>query len=152
MREPKSTSVAKALEHTLAQILTSRGYFTDLGKSVYRGFYAHALDADSVNFPIVAIQPEAEGVPSDRKSTNRIESTLKIIVATDDTSYPADILRECLADIRRALSLNVSDEIQKIGIGSPPEIGTAEFAIAADSIQTLAVLPVSFSYVEKYEA
>lgn len=150
--EPKTTTVAKALEATLGDIRTVRGYYTDLGLSVYRGFYAHALDSKKTSFPLVAIQPDSEGVPSDRQNKSRIESNLQVVVITDDTSYPADILRACLSDIRRALALKLPEEIQSLGMGSSPEIGIAEFAIAADSTFTLAVLPVGFSFVEKYEA
>lgn len=152
MSEPKSTGVAKALESTLADIRTARGYFTDLGLSVHRGFYAHALESRNASFPLVAIQPTTEGVPSDRKSASRIESFLQVVIITNDTEYPADILRACLADVRRALALKLPEEIQTLGMGTPPEIGTAEFAIAADSNFTLAVLPVGFTFVEKYEA
>lgn len=150
MPEPVSTSVAKALERVVEDIHTTRDYYTDLGQNVYRGFYAHAVDG--ATFPVVAIQPESEVVESARTDKNKVSSTIRIVVVTNDTNYPADILRACVADIRRAFALNAEGELKSLGVNFDPEIGTAEFAIAADSPLTLAAMSVGFSFVENYEA
>lgn len=154
MSESISTSIAKAFERTFSTIQIANGYLTNSGLHVYRGFYAHALQAKNVQFPLVAIQPDTEGVDS-VSGTGRefkITETVRIVVVTDDVVIPADILRDCLHDIRRALALNWDAEKGQLPGVRAPQCGLAEFAIAADSPHTLAAFPVGITFTEKHEA
>jgi hypothetical protein len=152
MSEPISTSIVKAFETVLAGILKADGYNTDLGLSVHRGFFAHAINARGAVYPLVAVQPETEIIKEAREGKNKIESSIRFVVATDDMEYPADICRACVADIRRAFALKIANELKSLGVNLTPELGTAEFALSADSPLTLVALPVSFLFVENYEA
>ena len=154
MTESVSTSVAKAIERSLASIRKSAGYLTDCGQSVHRGWYAHAIDAQDVMFPLVAIQPDTEAVASVGGTgfSLKITDNYRIVVITDDAEHPADVLKDCLADIRRAFALNWDAEKKLILGVRAPEFGVAEFAIAADSPHTLAAVPVGISFNEKHEA
>ena len=154
MSEPISTSVAKAIERTLSAIKTEQGYFTDAGLSVHRGWYAHVIDARGATFPLIAIQPDTEGVDKSSGSGRefKISDNFRIVIVTDDTSHPADVLQACLHDVRRALALDWEEETKLITGVRAPVIGLAEFAIAADSPHTLAALPVGINFTEKHEA
>jgi hypothetical protein len=154
MPESLSTSIAKAVERTLTSIQLDQGYVTDAGANVYRGWYAHAMHGRGMNFPIIAIQPDTEGVQkvSGTGCEFKIATNLRIVVVADDTSQPSDVLRDCLADIRRALALQWELETSSLPGVRAPDIGLAEFAIAADSPYTLAALPVGINFTEKHEA
>lgn len=152
MIEPKSTSIAKAVEVVLKDIYSVRGYNTDLGANVYRGFYSHAIDSDKVNYPLVAIQPDTETVEDSRQGKDKITASFRLVAVTNDTDNPADILRACAADMRRAIGNKLVDELRETGVRISVELGSVEFAIAADSPTTLAAMSVGFSYIENYEA
>lgn len=151
MTEPKSTSIVKAIERALSRIETHNGYFTDLGENVIRGFYAHALKDTDQKFPLIAIQTDTESVEATRAGKTKVDATLRLVVVTNTTYFPTDILRACVADIRRAFALEVEVELKALEVSATPEPGTVEFAIVADSPLTLAAMSVGFNFVETYE-
>lgn len=151
MNDPLSTQAAKLLEAALRDIRVSNGFFTDLGQSVYRGFFAHALDTRRITqFPIVAIQPDTETLDGTRESGSKVTASNRLIIATDANTEPADVLRACAADIRRVLATRLSEDLNAIGIHKPPELTDVEFALQGDSQLTVAALQVAFSFFEKY--
>lgn len=151
MAESVSTKIAKALQIALADIRLARGYNSDLGLQVHRGFYAHAVQRRGAVFPLVAIQPEAENVDAQTTKRAKISTTSRVVVVTDDAEIPADVLRDCVADVRRALALKMSDALRELEINFDFELGGTEFAIAADSPITLAALTVGCTFIENYE-
>ena len=150
MTEPKATTIVKAIETTLLVILKSSGFFTDLGLSVHRGFYAHAINDSNAKFPLIAIQPETEGPPDRKGGKSKLPTQLRLVIAVDHSEQASDVLRACLADIRRAVDLN-EDSIDALIVNGSLEFGIAEFVPAQETNFSLAALPVSFSFVEHYE-
>ncbi|NKI17435.1 hypothetical protein HCU74_08395 [Spongiibacter sp. KMU-166] len=154
MTESQSTLIAKAIERCLLHIAKDSGYLTDAGSSVHRGWFAHAIQSRSATFPLIAIQPDTQSVEkaSGTGREFRIADSFRLVVATDDVAHPADLLKDCMRDVRRALALNWEAEITSIPGVRAPDIGTAEFALSADSPHTLAAMPVGITFTEKHEA
>jgi hypothetical protein len=150
---PIATQVAQALEDSLKVITIENGYFTDLGKSVYRGFYAHAIQGRNTSYPLIAVQPDTETVAASRDAAaSKIDASIRLSVITDDADIPADVLRSCAADVRRALAMHLAEKLRALGVHTPGELGTVEFATAGDSHLSLAAISVAFTFIEKYEA
>lgn len=121
---------------------------------MHRGWYAHAIQAACTTFPLIAIQPDSQGVDkaSGTGKEFKITDSYRIVIVTSDVEFPSDILKDCLSDVRRAIALNWEVETQSIKGVRTPDIGVAEFALAADSPHTLAAMPVGISFTEKHEA
>lgn len=150
MSEPLSTQVAKLLEENLRAILIANGFHTDLGASVYRGFIAHAVEARDALFPMIAIQPDTESLDGTRESGSKVTAVNRLIIATDDVQQPADVLRACVADVRKLLATGLTTDLNTIGIHKPPELTDVEYALQGDSLFTVAALQVAFTFYEKY--
>jgi hypothetical protein len=149
---PISSQVAQALEDSLQVIAKDNGYFTNLGNAVFRGFYAHAISGRSAVYPLIAVQPENETVTGSTDSRSKIESVVRLICVTDDQVVPADILRACAADVRKALATNLAEKLGAIKVNTPGTLGTVEFATASDSHLSMAAISVAFTFIEQYEA
>lgn len=148
MADPKSVLVAKAIHAALEKITKANGYFTDLGKSIHRGFYAHQISGSQAKFPLASIQPGTESFKSPGTRGGKIGMTLNIYLVEkgDDT----DSLQSCVADVRRALSL-AEEDINVHSLNQSLVYQTAEYNPQPDSNFQLAALPVSISFMEKYE-
>lgn len=156
MSAPITTQIAEALQARLEQISTANGYHTDLGDSIWRGFWSLALDARQ-EVPLIAIQPDVETVESTREAKTKLGITRRLVVVVDvlnatgtQPTHAEDLLEAGLADIRRALLHTPGDDLQRLGVKDAITLGTAEYALAADSRYALAGLPVSISCIEQY--
>ncbi|MBB3192048.1 hypothetical protein [Halomonas cerina] len=157
MSDPISTQIAQALQGRLEQISTANGYHTDLGQSIWRGFWSLALDARQ-EVPLIAIQPDVETVESTREARTKLGITRRLVVVTDVINaagtqpyHAEDRLEAALADIRRALLHAPGNDLNRLGVKDAITLGTAEYALAADSRYALAGLPVSISCIEHYQ-
>ena len=148
MADPKSVLVAKAIQAALEDITTANGYFTNLGKSVHRGFYAHAIKGAEGRFPLAAIHPGTEVENARNGNSAKVQTTLNIYLVDSEDS--TDSLQACLSDVRRALALH-SKSIEALTVNNSLAYQAAEYNPQPDSNYQLAALPVSLSFVEKYE-
>lgn len=158
MPTPITTQLAQALQARLQSISVANGYHTDLGASVWRGFWSRAIEARQ-SVPLIAIQPDEESVEGVRDEKSKIGITRRLIVVVDalpgasaDPYAAEDQLEAGLTDIRRALLHHPGDDLQRLGVKDAITLGTAEYALAADSRYALAGVPVSVSCIEHYAA
>ncbi|MEM6483804.1 MAG: hypothetical protein AAF662_02300 [Pseudomonadota bacterium] len=155
MDEVISNQLSALMEQTLKQILPTNGYFTSLGESVHRGFYAHVFDTNRTKFPAIAIHPPVEdisGTQGGKKVTAAIESQTTLIVAAliekENNAY--DQVKACVRDIRRALFL-AREEFKQIASRDELQIGVAEPDLSRDSRVVMYAMTASVKYSETYE-
>lgn len=155
MQPPVTTQLAMALQARLQAITRANGFHTDLGNSVWRGFWSRAIEAQE-RVPLLAIQPDTEDVSDTRSDKARLSITRRLIVVADglpsgtDPYAAEDTLEAALADVRHALLGTPGDDLQRIGVKDAITLGTAEYALAADSRYALAGLPVTLTCIEHY--
>jgi len=156
MTDPITTQIAQALQSRLEQIRITHGYHTDLGDSVWRGFWSLAIDARQA-VPLLAIQPDTEAVDATREARNKLTITRRLVVVVDALNasgnrptHAEDLLESALADIRRALLHTPGDDLKRLGVNDSITLGLTEYALAADSRYALAGLPVSLTCIEQF--
>jgi hypothetical protein len=156
--EPESTQIIKTIESSLEGITKENGFYTDLGKSVHRGFLAHAINGGKAKFPLIAIEPEEEG-PDTPSKPNQILESVELIAVVDSLVFPSDELRRCLKDIRKTiLQMNKQDWDQRYSGASDKPVwikgelllGRAKFRMDQSGKYSLAILPLSYIFFEKY--
>jgi len=156
MSEPITTQIAKALELRLQGITHAAGYHTNLGDSVYRGFWSLAIEARQA-VPMIAIQPDIEATEGTRERKTKLGITRRLIIVVDTLPTATtlisaeDQLEAGLSDLRRALLDAPGSDLQRLGVRESITLGTAEYALAGDSRYALAGLPVSISCIEHYQ-
>lgn len=156
METPITTQVGEALKDSLEDIVVVGGFNTDVGKSVWRGFWSRAMEGRGVDLPMVAIQPDLES-PVDAKHASKLKLavTKRIIVVVDglpqpgNPHYAEDTLEAALSDIRKVLLGNPSDAIKSL-TSQAIEVGDAEYAMAGDSRYVMAGFTVTLTCIEKY--
>lgn len=152
MSKPVATQFAEAIQAALEVVATSGGYYTDLGLSVRRGFWAHVIKAREAPLPAVVIhpgvaQPEALG-SSRQQSKLRLSVPLVVIVeiGTGETAY--DQLEACTADVRRALYK--SSALRELCAGGDLEVGPATPDMSPDSRYVLSAIQATITTIESY--
>lgn len=156
MTDPVTTQIARALQARLEQIRIADGYHTDLGQSVWRGFWSLAIDARQA-VPLIAIQPDTEAIDATREARTKLSITRRLVVVVDalnasgnSPTHAEDLLEGALTDIRRALLHTPGDDLKRLGVNDAIALGAAEYALAADSRYALAGLPVSITCIEQF--
>lgn len=153
MSKPISTLFVDGVQATLAGITKDKGYRTDIGASVHRGFYAHVLNSRSTTFPAVVIHPGPETMgtihSSGKKAFVTISFPLVVAVELSPDAECYDLLRACTADVRRALIL-ARDDLSQLGQHDSFEIGPAEPILSDESKFALVAMAVGISIVETY--
>lgn len=148
MNEPVSVLAVKAVQLALSDIRTAKGYFTNLGESINRGFYSYFLKAENQIFPFAAIHPATEEVSGSGPKSRKVKFSFVIYLA--DKGDDTDNLQACFADVRRATALH-EGAINKFTLNNSLVFQTAEYKPQPDSNIQLAGIPVSITFMEKYE-
>jgi len=153
---PITTQAMHALQARLASITRANGYHTDLGLSVWRGFWILALGARQ-HVPILALQSDTERPTDTRQDRAKLSTDARLVLVVDalprsedDATAGETALEAGLADLRRCLLMDQSDDLTRVLKHNGVTLGAAEYALAEDSRYALASMPVTMECVEHY--
>ena len=148
-----TVEVMRELTEILREILIADGYFTDLGKSVHRGFYAHVLKDRGTQYPAVVVHPPIEDPIRVRGGGKgaQIEITVPVVVAAEVGSdeFAYEQLSDCAADTRKAIFSN-RQRLTEITNDEALTVGLAEPEMSVDSRFVLTAFTVSVTFSESY--
>lgn len=153
---PITTQAMHALQARLASITRANGYHTDLGLSIWRGFWILAMNARQL-VPILALQSDTERPSSTRQDRAILSVDARLVLVVDalprtegDATAGETALEAGLADLRRCLLMDQSDDLTRVLKHNGITLGAAEYALAEDSRYALASMPVTMDCVEHY--
>ena len=144
------TLACEALQEQLKQIATANGYHTDSGQNTISEFAGILID-NNQQTPFIAIQPESTGQPQQATHKAKLDENLQLVVVVDATLGAAEQLRRSLADLRKCLTH--APFVRPLeGKAKEITLGQSTYDITDDSRYALAVLPVTLTIIENYEA
>lgn len=153
---PITTQVMQALEARLSSITRVNGYHTDLGLSIWRGFWTLALNARR-HVPLMALQSDTERTTETRTNVAKLSADARLVLVVDalprteeDATAGETAIEAGLADLRRCLLMDQRDDLTRLLKQNGMTLGTAEYALAEDSRYAVASMPVTMECVEHY--
>ncbi len=153
---PITTQAMHALQARLASITRANGYHTDLGLSIWRGFWILAMNARQL-VPILALQSDTERPSSTRQDRAILSVDARLVLVVDalprtegDATAGETAIEAGLADLRRCLLMDQGDDLTRVLKHNGMTLGAAEYALAEDSRYALASMPVTMECVESY--
>lgn len=151
MKEQSIKAAYQALKEKLQEITKANGYKTDAGLDVRASYMAWVL-AENPAPPFIVLQHG----PTSTSSTSGNHKALldyspEILLAASATEQGLYDLMDMEADLRRCL--NHPDFVQGLnGTAKKAEATGSQPAVLDDSSYALAVLPVTLTIIENYEA
>ena len=153
---PITTQAMRALQARLASITRANGYHTDLGLSIWRGFWILARGARR-HVPLLALQSDTERPTDTRANVAKLSADARLVLVVDalprsedDATAGETALEAGLADLRRCLLMDQSDDLSRVLKHDGLTLGMAEYALAEDSRYALASMPVTMECIEHY--
>ena len=140
-----------ALANQLKTITQANGYKTNAGENLRVSYMAWVLDQNP-SPPFIVLQHGATNVTTTSGNAKaKLEYTPEILLATAATEAGIDELLDLEADLRKCLQAqNFKSALG--GAASALEAPGSQPAILDDSSYALAVMPVTLTLIENYEA